>query len=213
MNGEHASKAYGERSAQAKISALDAFAAAPGPKRRDGVAAFVAFDVAAVGYTQDVVEIVAVRYACGAEVAAYSTLVSPGRAVPAEELEGTGISPSMLARAPGLKDVIWAFDAFSKDAALLAHRDSYNVWLMHRAYEKVDDALVHPTIDAFPFARRVFSILRRRYPYPDYLLNDFMTPRMEPYRAVECARLSGGEYLRALEELFGTQTARTLSLM
>lgn len=214
MNGEHAQKGLIEMHAQAKISAFDAFTAAPGRKRRaqgEAVAAVVAFDVAAVGCAQDAVEIGAVRYASGAEVAAYSTLINPGRAVPPEELEGTGISPSMLARAPGLKDVIPAFDAFLIGAALLAHRDSYCVWLLNKAYEKVDDALVRPTIDALPCARRLFSILRRRYPYPDYLMNDFMTPHAEPYRAVECARISGGEFLWALEELYGAQTAHMVS--
>ena len=208
MNGEHAQKACIEMHAQAKISAFDAFAAGQGRKPRDGdVAAFVAFDVAAVGCAQDIIEIGAVRYASGAEVAAYSTLINPGRAVPPEELEGTGISPCMLARAPGLRDVIGAFDAFLKDAALLAHRDSYSVWLLHKAYEKAGDALVRPTIDALPCARRLFSILRRRYPYPDYLMNDFMTPRAEPYRALDCARISGGAFLLALEELYGARTA------
>lgn len=210
MNGEHAQKALIEMHTQAKISA---FVAGPARKRRDrAVAAFVAFDVAAVGHAQDVVEIGAVRYASGAEVAAFSTLINPGRAVPPEELEGTGISPSMLARAPGLEDVIPAFDAFLNGAALLAHRDSYSVWLLHKAYEKADDALVRPTIDALPCARRLFSILRKRYPYPDYLMNDFMTPRAEPYRAVECARISGGEFLRALEELYGAHPAHMVSL-
>ncbi len=204
MNGEHAQRACIEMCAQAKIRAFDAFEAGPARKRRDGaVAAFVAFDVAAVGHAQDVVEIGAVRYAGGAEVAAYSTLISPGRTVPPEELEGTGISPSMLAHAPGLREVIPAFDAFLKDAALLAHRDSYSVWLLHKAYEKAGDALVRPTIDALPCAPRLFSILRRRYPYPDYLMNDFMTPRAEPYRALDCARVSGGEFLRAFEALYG----------
>lgn len=215
MNGEHAQKAVIEMHAQAKISDFDAFAAGPARKRRAedwAVAAFVALDVAAVGYAQDIIEIGAVRYASGAEVSAYSSLINPGRAVPPEELEGTGISTSMLARAPGLQDVIPAFDAFLKDAALLAHRDSYSVWLLHKAYEKARDALVCPTIDALPCARRVFSILRRRYPYPDYLMNDFMTPRAEPYRAVDCARISGGEFLRALEELYGARTAHMVSL-
>jgi DNA polymerase III alpha subunit (gram-positive type) len=177
----------------------------PEPVRQgaDRPDAFVAFDVMAAGYAQDIVEIGAVRYEDGVEVSEYSTFVNPGRAVSAEDLEGSGIPPSALAAAPGLDEVIWAFDGFLKGAVLAAHASSYNVWLLRRAYEKVNRALLSPTADALRYAPRLYSILRRRYPYPDFLMNDFMAPGVEPYRAVECARLSGEEYLRAFDTISG----------
>jgi len=208
MNGEKLRAAQVKLYAHAKTGALVACASASESNRRcadrpcsPSTAVLMAFDVVAVGYAQDIVEIGAVRYENGVEISEYSTFVDPGRDVPPEELEGSGIRPSMLADAPRLAEVIPAFDGFLGNAMLAAHRNTYNVWMLRKAYEKVNNVLANPTIDALPCARHLFSILRRRYPYPDYLMNDFMTPSAEPYRAVESARLCGGEFLRAIEEL------------
>lgn len=164
-------------------------------------APLVAFDVLAAGCDQDIIEIGAVRYENGVEVGEFSTFVNPGRDVLPEELEGSGITPGMFADAPGLADVIPAFDGFLQNAVLAAHSDSYNVWMLSKAYEKVGGALVNPTIDTISCSWRLFDVLRRRYPYPDYLMIDFMTPAAEPYRAVESARFCGTEFLMAFEEV------------
>ena len=161
----------------------------------------VAFDLLTTGSGEDIIEIGAVRYENGVEVAEFSTFVHPGRDVSPEELEGSGIIPSQLFSAPELAEVIPAFDVFLKNAVLAAHGDSYNVWMLGNAYEKVGDVLISPTIDTISWSWRLFDVLRRRYPYPDYLMNDFMAPVAEPYRAVESARLCGDEFLMALEEV------------
>ena len=166
-------------------------------------APLVAFDLLAAGYGQDIIEIGAVRYENGAEVAEFSTFVTPGCDVLPEELEGSGITPIMLAEAPRFAEVIPAFDGFLKNAVLAAHGNSYNVWMLRKAYEKAGDVLINLTIDTISWSWRLFDVLRRRYPYPDYLMTDFMTPGAEPYRAVESARLCGEEFLMAFEEVSG----------
>ena len=82
-----------------------------------------------------------------------------------------------------------------------ANEDSFNVWMLGKTYEKVKDTLINPTIDTLACSRRLFDVLGRRYPYPNHLMNDFMTPGAEPYRAVESARFCGGEFLNAFEDL------------
>ena len=164
-------------------------------------APLVAFDLMATGSGEDIIEIGAVRYENGVEVAEFSAFVRPGRDVSPEELEGSGIIPPQLFSAPELAEVIPAFDGFLSNAVLAAHGDSYNVWMLGKAYEKVGDVLISPTIDTIPWSWRLFDVLRRRYPYPDYLMIDFMAPVAEPYRAVESARLCGDEFMMALEEV------------
>lgn len=193
-----------EPPAYAGIPITDGFLAASEQKRRDknvSFAAFVAFDLIAIGYDQDIVDLGAVRYENDAEVASFSMLVNPGKALPPESLESTGIKAATLARAPGLSEAIQAFDAFLQGAVLLAHSDSYNMWLLRDAYEKVGDALIRPTMDALPRFRRVFKILHRHYPYPDFLIGDFIAQPREPYRAIESARLCGGEFIHAFKKL------------
>ena len=161
----------------------------------------VAFDLLATGYDQDIIEIGAVRYEVGAEVAEFSTFVNPGRDVPPEELEGSGVTLDMLADAPDLADVITAFEGFLKNAVLAAHGDSYNIWLLRNAYKKVSYTLINPTVDALPRFRRVFDILHRHYPYPDFMIGDFIAQPCEPYRAIESARLCGEQFIHAFEKL------------
>lgn len=199
MNGKHAHTQWMELPAKAR--AKIARASASEGRAANLPAALVAFDVLATGYTQEIFDIGAVRYEDGVEAAAFSAFVNPGRRMAAEELEDSGVGASMLAGAPGLLEVIPAFHSFLGDAVLAVHGDSYSMWLMRKAFERAGGALLNPTIDALPCSRRLFEILRMRYPYPDYLMNDFMAPRAEPYRAVESARLCGGEFLRAFELL------------
>lgn len=161
----------------------------------------VTFDLLATGYGQDIIEIGAVRFENCVEAAEFSTFVNPGRDVHPEELEGSGITPEMLSEAPRLSDVIQALDDFIENAVLATHGDSFNVWMLRKAYEKVNNRLNNLTIDTHPCALHLFDVLRRRYPYPDYLMNDFIAPVAEPYRAVESARLCGAEFLMALEEV------------
>lgn len=163
-------------------------------------APLVAFDLLATGSGRDIIEIGAVRYENGAEVGEFSTLVDPGRPLLPEEIEFYGVSPSQLSGAPGLAEAIVALDGFLKGAVLAAHHKSYNAWMLRKAYEKAGGALVNPTIDELPVSRRLFDILRRRYPYPDHLLTDFIAPTAEPYRAMDSARVCGGEFLAALNE-------------
>lgn len=193
-----------ERIAYAGIASTDGCMAASEPNQRGknvSATAFVAFDLIAVGYDQDIIDLGAVRYENDAEVASFSMLVNPGKALAPEALVDTGIKAATLARALGLSEAIQAFDAFLQGAVLLAHSDSYSMWLLRDAYEKVGDTLIRPTVDALPRFRRVFGILHRHYPYPDFLIGDFIAQPREPYRAIESARLCGWEFIHAFEKL------------
>lgn len=209
MNETKACNKLMERTAYAGIASTDGCMAVSEFNQRGKNApatAFVAFDLIAVGYDQDIVDLGAVRYENDVEVASFSMLVNPGKALTPEALEGTGMIAATLARASGLSEAIQAFDAFLQGAVLLAHGDSYNMWLLRDAYEKVGEALIIPTMDALPRFRRVFRILHRHYPYPDFLIADFIAQPREPYRAIESARLCGGEFIHALKKLNKSRT-------
>jgi len=205
MNEYSTCISWAEKPAPAVLSAA---AAGITGLEQAAAAAFVAFELITTGYNQEIIDLGAVRYEGCVEVASYSTLVSPGKALPAEALDGTGITASALTRAPGLSEVIAVFDILSRDAVLLAHGGSCNMWLLRGAYKKTGRALNRPTADALPSVRQVYDVLRRRYPYPDELIGDFIAPPAEPYRAVDCARFLGGEFLRALAELDNTLAGR-----
>lgn len=84
---------------------------------------FVVFDLETTGihYTQDIIEIGAVRVVNGEIVEEFSQLVKPDHSIPAEASAVNHITDEMVAGQPQIQEVLPSFLSFIGDDVLVAH--------------------------------------------------------------------------------------------
>ncbi|MBP7693668.1 MAG: DEAD/DEAH box helicase family protein [Anaerolineales bacterium] len=90
----------------------------------------VAIDLETTGLDSQkdaIIEIGAVRFKGDRVEAEYSTLVNPGRPIPAPIVNLTGISDAMVAKAPRLSEVLPAVEDFVGEATVLGHNVKFDL--------------------------------------------------------------------------------------
>lgn len=90
----------------------------------------VALDLETTGLdpaTDAIIEIGIVRMKEGAVTAEYSTLVNPGRPIPANIVHLTGIKPEEVVGAPGINQVLAAVSTFVGSAPVIAHNAAFDL--------------------------------------------------------------------------------------
>lgn len=123
--------------------------------RRD----YVVFDLETTGINpnyDEIIEISAVKV-CGGEIAGeYSTLVNPGRHIPAGATAVNGITDDMVKDAPDIKEAMAGFLEFIGDSVLVGH--NIHTFDMNFAYDAVwlawGKELGNDYIDTLYMARR-----------------------------------------------------------
>jgi DNA polymerase III subunit epsilon len=80
-----------------------------------------------------ITEIGAVRLSGGELTGEFSTLVSPSAPIPADICELTGITDTMVSRAPGLAAALRAFLAFADGCLLAAHNAPFDLAFLKAA--------------------------------------------------------------------------------
>jgi DNA polymerase-3 subunit epsilon len=107
---------------------------------------YVVFDLETTGLhpsgADRLVQIGAVRLEAGQESACFTTLVHPGRAIPATSTRFHGITDAMVVDAPGVADALAAFAAFADDAVLVAHNAAFDRTVLTAA-ERLGAAPIH----------------------------------------------------------------------
>ena len=122
---------------------------------------FVIVDVETTGWSPDaasITEIGAVRMSGGRVLAEFSTLVNPGRAIPADIVTLTGITDAMVALAPPAAAVLPGFLDFARGGVLTAHNAPFDVGFLAAAC--VDCGLPWPSgqvVDTVALARRLLG--------------------------------------------------------
>ena len=122
---------------------------------------FVVVDVETTGWSPEaavITEIGAVLVSGGRVRAEFSSLVNPGRPIPAPVAALTGISDAMVAVAPPPGRVLPAFLSFARGNVLTAHNASFDVGFLTAACESCD--LPWPTLpvlDTVTLARHVLG--------------------------------------------------------
>lgn len=103
---------------------------------------YVVFDLETTGINPErdaIIEISAVKV-CGGEIAGeYSTLVNPGRHIPAPATVVNGITDAMVANAPEIGEAIGGFLEFIGDSILVGH--NIHTFDMNFAYDAASAAL------------------------------------------------------------------------
>ena len=167
----------------------------------DGTA-FVVLDVETTGLntrTDEIIEIGAVRFENGVEVAEFSELINPGRPVPDKVVEITGITSAMLRDKRALMTVMPEFAAFCEGAVLVAHNASFDMSFFRRAFRQA----------ALPFDFAILdtlALVRNQYPQLKTHKLGNMCKQLgisltNAHRAVHDARATAQMLMKVLEEV------------
>lgn len=93
----------------------------------------VIFDFETTGLdvkTARIIEIGAIKYRNGKEIARFATLVNPNQKLPPETFGLTGINDEMLVDAPLLQDVFYNFHEFMRGCVGIAHNAEFDCNVM-----------------------------------------------------------------------------------
>ena len=103
-----------------------------------------------------ITEIGAVRIRGGECLGTFGTLVNPGCAIPPTITILTGITDSMVVRAPRIESVLGSFLDFIGDAVIVGHNIRFDMSFIQAALARDErPALTNPTIDTVALARRL----------------------------------------------------------
>lgn len=120
---------------------------------------YVVFDLETTGTSwksDDVIEISAVKVVAGAVTDTFSTLVNPGRSIPAAASAINGITDEMTRDAPPIEEALAEFLDFIGDFVLVGHNiHSFDLKFIRRDAERLFERQVpNDYIDTLHMARR-----------------------------------------------------------
>jgi DNA polymerase-3 subunit alpha (Gram-positive type) len=175
-------------------------------------AAYVVLDVETTGLnprTDAIIELGAVRFEGGQEVASFSRLIDPGRLVPDKVAELTGITNAMLHGQPTLPEVIREFHELCRDAVVCAHNAPFDWAFVSRAFGEAGLPHDHPVLDTLPLARNLLKGQKsHRLPAVCKTLGISLK---EAHRAVHDARATAQALMILLERTEGAATLSDLN--
>jgi len=164
---------------------------------------FVAFDLETTGTqpeTDAVVEIGAVKFLDGLPQAPFSSLVNPGRLIPADAIAVHGISNDEVKDKPALRDLMGPFASYCGDLPLVAHNARFDFKFLEAAVKR--DKTKAPTgilLDTWALAKVLYpGLINYRL---ETLTKHFDFPNTVFHRAYEDAEYCGKIFLRILESL------------
>jgi DNA polymerase-3 subunit epsilon len=106
--------------------------------------------------TDLITEIGMVKVRAGECLGTLQTLVNPGRAIPPMITVLTGISESMVVRAPAIDAVLPAMIEFIADAVVVGHNVGFDLAFINAALcRRGDPEITNPVVDTLPLARRL----------------------------------------------------------
>ncbi|MBC8366293.1 UvrD-helicase domain-containing protein [bacterium] len=154
---------------------------------------YVIFDLETTGIDTsrcEILEIGAIRYEGGREVARFETLVKPSGLVPAESTAIHGIDDAMLEKAPAPAQAIADFLRFVGDLDLVAHNgSSFDFPVLVRVARELGFARPRQALyDSLALARRLFPRERNRL---EDLIERFGISAEARHRALDDCRCLG----------------------
>lgn len=192
-------------SAQRQLSLLDS------PALFD--VTFVVLDLETTGLSPDrdrITEVGAVKVRRGDVLGEFSTLVHPGRSIPAAITSVTGITDAMVAGHPPIAGVLPMLLEFLGDAVLVAHNAGFDTRFLNAALARHDrPPLGLQVVDTAAVARRVLRDELRSMRLAS-LARHFRSPVTPDHRALTDARATV-HVLHGLLERVGSLGATTLA--
>jgi len=164
---------------------------------------FVAFDLETTGLSPQldrIVEIGAVKYVDGREVAKYGVLVNPEMAMPPGAAAVNGISDAMLAGKPTIREVLPDFLEFIKGAVLVAHNASFDLGFVRSSMARLGlGQLANDFVDTRVMAQKAYPG-RPNYKLQSLAL-DLGVKALDAHRAEDDARVCLELFLACLKQL------------
>ena len=213
--GANRSKSVGAtayRQPMAQLSFADVDAAAE-PTLHDTT--FVVVDLettggratATSGQCDAITEIGAVKVRGGVVLAEFATLVDPGRDIPPQIVQLTGITAAMVCDAPKIDAVLPMFLEFARGAVLVAHNAGFDMGFFKSAARHCDIVWPRPPVlCTVRLARRVLSREEAPSVRLAALAKLFAVATQPTHRALDDARATV-EVLHTLIERVGNQGA------
>ena len=156
-----------------------------------------------------ITEIGAVKVRGGEALGTFQTLVNPGCAIPPTITVLTGITESMVIRAPRIEGVLGSFMDFIGDAVIVGHNVRFDMGFIQAALERDERPLLaNVTVDTVALARR---LVRDEVPNCRLgtLAERFRLPHRPSHRALDDA-LATADLLHVLLERAGSLGVRGL---
>lgn len=124
---------------------------------------YVVVDVETTGgssHFHRVTEIGAVKVRGGEVLEEFQTLINPGRPIPKNITQITGITNEMVADAPKFSDIAEQFEAFTKGAIFVAHNSRFDYGFIQREFQRVNVDFVRPQMCTVQGMRKNFPGLK-----------------------------------------------------
>ena len=125
---------------------------------------FVIFDIETTGFSPvncNIIEIGAVLVEQGKIIDRFSSFVNPGKAIPFQIEQLTGINDRMVQDAPLIETVLPEFLAFCKDAVLVAHNADFDMSFIMENCNRLGIAHDFTYVDTVGMARFLLPTLSR----------------------------------------------------
>src|SRR5689334_21281499 len=156
-----------------------------------------------------ITEIGAVKIRGGEVLGELATLVDPGRAIPPQIVELTGITSAMVRDAPRIDSVLPAFLEFSRGAVLVAHNAGFDIGFLRAAAERAQLPWPRPPVlCTVRLARRVLTKDEAPSVRLSALARLFNASTTPTHRALDDARATV-DVLHGLIERVGNQGVHT----
>ncbi|MBC5787324.1 PolC-type DNA polymerase III [Clostridium facile] len=190
----------------------DCIAAVYGGQNQPFDGEFVVFDTETTGLNaQDerLTEIGAVVVKNGEILEEYDEFVNPGKPIPPNITELTGITDEMVADAPGERESLEKFFAFVNGRVLIAHNAKFDMGFLAAAAERCGMPCEFTYIDTVPIARTLFPNIKN-YKL-DTLVNHLKLGDFNHHRACDDARVLGLIYIEMVKRLQSDKQINTIS--
>ena len=165
---------------------------------------FVVFDIETTGLSSasdDIIEIGAVILRGGEPAETFSEYVNPGRHIPSNITELTGISDEMVADAPPISEVLPKFFEFCGQRPLIAHNANFDTGFIRVAASRLRLSFDNPYIDTLGMSRYVNPELKNHK--LDTLVDYYELGGFEHHRAFEDARVTALVFMKMANRLVG----------
>ena len=169
---------------------------------------FIAFDLETTGFLPGVdriVEVGAVRLIHGQVDAVFSTLVDPGKPIPAAASAVNGISDAMVAGQPKIEDLLAPLAEFCGDDIMVAHNAAFDFQFLSSEFQRCETRTPRGSVlCSFLMAKKIFPGLAN-YKLGT-LVQHLSIDAAEFHRAEADATYCAHLFLKIIERIGGTHS-------